>query len=259
MKLKEFIIKKIFIIFLIFIVCKSQLWAQHYITLGLGFSGVFYDSEDLDRFKETYNLVNNQSLSKVMQGIGEVVGLRWEGGYRYFGPLGLAVLLGIQNYTGKDAARYRNGDVRNLELEMNSLYVEGELGHTHNAFFVNGSLTFFFNRQLILESTYSGSINKSPLNGTYLGSSSVSTDMGIAAGIFKEPIIITGKISYPIFTRGGSTVLQDKSIEKVENGTDIFPNDYADYTYGKTYDGVSSDIDGLKILVTVVYAIPLKK
>lgn len=245
--------------FLIFIVCKSQLGAQHYITLGLGFSGVSYDSEDLGRFKETYNLVNSQRLARYMGGIGEALGLRWEGGYRYFGPLGLAVLLGIQNYTGTDAARYRNGDVRNLELEMNSLYVEGEIGHTHTSFFVNGSLTFFFNRQLILESTYSGSMNKSPLNGTYLGGSSVSTDLGIAIGIFKEPIIITGKISYPIYSKGESTVLQDKSIEKIENGTDIFPNDYADYTYDKTYDGVSSDIDGLKILVTVAYAIPLKR
>lgn len=194
-----------------------------------------------------------------MRGIGEAVGLRWEGGYRYVGRLGIAVLVGIQNHIGKDGAQYQNGEARNLELEINSLYVECEIGHTHNIFFVNGIFTFFFNRKLILESTYSGPVSESPLNGTYISDTSVSTDMGIAIGIFKEPIIITGKISYPIFTKGGSTVLQDKRIEKLENGTDIFPNDYEDYCYGKTYDGVSSDIDGLKILVTVAYAIPLKK
>ncbi len=251
--------KGIFIMFLIFTVCKSQLWAQHYITLGLGFSGAFYDSKDLDRFKETYNLVNKQSLSMFMQGIGEMVGFRWEGGYRYRGRLGIAVLVGTQNYIGKDAAQYRNGETRNLELEMNNLYVECEIGRTHKIFFLNGIVTFFFNRTLILESTYSGLMSESPLNGTYIGDTSVSTDMGIAIGIFKDPIIITGKITYPIFTRGGSTVLQDKRIEKVENGTAIFPNDYVDYCYSKTYDGIASDIDGLKILVTVAYAIPLTK
>lgn len=245
--------------FILFVVFKSQLWAQHYITLGLGLNGAFYDSEDLDRFKETYNLVNKQSLSRSMQGLGEAVGLRWEGGYRYLGRLGIAVLVGTQNYIGKDAAQYRNGEARNLELEMNNLYVECEIGRTHKIFFVNGIFTFFFNRTLILESTYSGSMSESPLNGTYIGDTSVSTDMGIAIGIFKDPIIITGKITYPIFTRGGSTVLQDKRIEKVENGTDIFPNDYVDYCYSKTYDGIASDIDGLKILVTVAFAIPLKK
>jgi len=154
-----------------------------------------------------------------MDGIGEAVGLRWEGGYRYLGRLGFAVLVGIQNHTGKDGAQYQNGEARNLVLEMNSLYVECEIGHTHNIFFVNGVFTLFFNRKLILESTYSGQLSESPLDGTYIGDTSVSTDVGIAIGIFKEPIIITGKIGYPIFTKGGSTVLQDKRIEKFENGT----------------------------------------
>lgn len=244
---------------LIFTVCKSQLWAQHYVTLGMGFSGAFFDSEDLDRFKETYNLVNSPYLANYMRGIGGSVGLRWEFGYRYLGRMGMAVLVGIQNYIAKDGAQYRNGEARNLELEMNSLYVECEMGYTHNIFFVNGVFTFFFNRTLILESTYSGLMSESPLNGTYIGDTSVSRDIGIAIGIFKDPIIITGKITYPIFTGGVSTILQDKRIEKVENGTDVFPNDYVEYNYGKTYDGVSGDIDGLKILVTVAYAIPLNK
>ena len=108
-------------------VCKCQLLAQHYITLGLGFSGAVYDSEDLSRFKKTYNLVNGPSLLTSMRGIGEAVGLRWEGGYRYLGRLGMAVLVGIQNYVGKDGAQYQNGEARNLELEMNSLYVESLL------------------------------------------------------------------------------------------------------------------------------------
>ncbi|MBL7074426.1 hypothetical protein ISS37_04205 [candidate division KSB1 bacterium] len=254
--------KKILIMFFILMVFKSQLWAQHYITLGLGFSGAFFDSEDLDRFKETYNSVNSPYLANYMRGIGGAMGLRWEIGYRYIGRLGTAVLIGMQNYKSNDAAQYQNGEVRNLELKMNSMYVESEIGHTRKNFFVNGVLTLFFDRKLTLKSKYSGPTSeavKNPLNGTYNSDTSISTDMGIAIGIIKEPIILTGKITYPLFTGGGSNILQDKRVEKIENGTDIFPNDYEDYCFDKTYDGVASDIDGLKILVTIALVIPLKK
>lgn len=250
--------KKILLIFFVLLFCNSPLRAQHYFTLGIGFSGAFLKSDDLNRFKDTYNLVNNPYLSKYMRGIDGAVGLRWEVGYRYMGGLSTAVLVALQNYTSKDAATYQNGETRNLELEMNSMVVEWEIGHTHNNLFISGVFTLFFNRKLILESEYSGSLEKDPLSGTYISDATISTDLGIAIGIIRRQIILTGKITYPLFTGGSSNVLQDKRLEKIANGTDIFPADYADYCFEKNYKGVKSNIDGLKILVTVVFAIPIK-
>jgi hypothetical protein len=250
--------KKAVLIFIILASYESPSWAQHYFTFGVGFSGAFFKSRDLDRFKDTYNLVNSSSLAKYMRGIDGAVGLRWEVGYRYMGGLSTAVLVGLQNYTSKDAATYQNGETRNLQLEMNSMVVEWEIGHTHNNLFISGVFTLFFNRKLILESEYSGLLEKDPLSGTYISDATISTDLGIAIGIIRRQIILSGKITYPIFTGGKSSVLKDKRLEKIADGIDIFPADYADYCFGKTYDGVASDIDGLKVLVTVALAIPLK-
>jgi len=246
------------LIFIILAIYKLPLLAQHYFTLGIGFSGAVLKSDDLNRFKDTYNLVNSPSLAKYMRGIDGAVGLRWEVGYRYMGRLGIAVLAGLQNYISKDAATYQNGETRSLELDMNSLFVEWELGHTRNQFFINGVITLFLNRKLILESKYSDTTKKEPLSGVYSSDATISTDLGIAIGIIRRQIILSGKITYPIFTGGKSSVLRDKRLEKIADGIDIFPADYADYCFEKTYDGVASDIDGLKVLVTIAFAIPLK-
>ncbi len=251
--------KKVFIIFFCLIVCKSPSLAQHYFTLGLGFSGAFFKSKDLNRFTETYNSVNSPYLAKYLRGIEGAVGLRWEVGYRYMGRLGIAVLAGLQNYISKDAATYQNGETRNLQLEMNSMVVEWEIGHAHNNLFISGVFTLFFNRKLILESEYSGLLEKDPLSGTYISDATISTDLGIAIGIIRRQIILSGKITYPLFTGGKSTVLKDKRLEKIADGIDIFPADYADYCFGKSYTGIKSNIDGLKILVTVAFAIPLQR
>lgn len=54
--------KKLILTFFILIFCHSSSWAQQLVTLGLGFGGAFYHSEDLDQFKNTYNLLYRQSL-----------------------------------------------------------------------------------------------------------------------------------------------------------------------------------------------------
>ncbi|MFQ6115480.1 MAG: hypothetical protein ACE5NG_15585 [bacterium] len=254
--------KKLFVILFILTACKSQLWAQQYLTLGVGFSVSFYRSDDLDHFKETYNLVNSQNLAALMKGITSAEGLRVEVGYRHLGRFGTAALVGLQRFSGKDLAQYNNREARRLDLKMNSLYVEYELGHTWNSFFVNGLVTVFLNRQLTLESVYSvptGEVPKKSLTGTYKSDRSLSADLGIAVGIFRRPVFLIGKISYPIFTGGESSVLQDNSVEKIAEGTDIFPRDYVQFVNDEPYQGVASNIDGLKISLTVAFALPLKK
>ncbi len=242
---------------------RSQTWAQHYVTLGGGFSLSFYDSDDLDHFKETYNLVNSPNLASLMMGIGGGEGLRGEIGYRHLGRLGAAVLIGWQRFSRSDLAEFNNGEVRRIELKLSSLYLEYEFGHTlENFLFVNGVVTVFLNRKFTLESIYSvpmGEVPKKRLSGTYKSDPSLSTDLGIAVGIFKKPLFLIGKITYPLFTGGSSNVLQDRSSEKIADGTNIFPRDYVDFLNEPTYEGVTSDIDGLKISLTLAFAITLKK
>jgi hypothetical protein len=254
---KVYIMKTIILIFLVLLLCNSPLSAHHYITLGVGFSGAFFKSDELNRFKDTYNLVNSPYLAKYLRGIEGAVGLRWEVGYRYLRRLGTAVLVGLKNYTSKDAATYQNGETRNLELEMNSMFVEWELGYARSQLFINGVITLFFNRKLILESKYSDPTKKEPLSGVYSSDAAISTDLGIAVGIIRRQIILTTKITYPIFTGGKSNFLKDKRLDKIASGRDSFPSDYADYCFGKSYKGVRSNIDGLKVLVVVAFAIPI--
>lgn len=255
--------RKILIISLCLIVTRSQSGAQQLITFGVGFSGSFYHSADLDRFQKTYNLVYQQHLAKYMQGLDQAFGLRWEIGYRRPGRPGIAVLTGIQNYTSRDLAQFENAETRKLELQLKSLYLECEAGSTHKNFFLNGVLTLFFNRKLALKSTYSNPMdvdipNKS-LNGNYKGDTSISTDVGIMVGFYKEPIILAVKMTYPVFTAGRSSVLRDDKIEKVNDGTNIFPDNYEAFLIRKPYDGVASDINGLKVSVTIALAIPISK
>jgi len=252
--------KKILALLFVPIVCQAQLIAEKYLTLGVGFSSAIYESKDLDRFTETYNSVYRADLLARFKGLGSGEGLRWEAGYRRLGRWSMAVLAGWQNYLTKDAARFANGEARNLELKMSSLYVEYELGRAWNNFFVNGALTVFFNRKFTLESKYSGPASEAAnktLNGTYKTDKAISVDAGIALGIFREPIFIVGKITYPLFT-GGSSVFEDKAATRTPPGFDVFPSDYESYLQGQDYPGVSGDVDGLKILVTAAFAIRLK-
>ena len=200
-------------------------------------------------------------LEKFMKGLRQLFGLRGEVGFRYFNSFNFAFLAGIQNYSIKDVAEFHTNDSRYFELKMNSLFIEGEFGHKFDNIFVNGVLTFFFNKKITLKSSYSGptvtSDTVKALDGNYKGDTSFSTDVGIVVGILRDPLILSCKITYPIYTAGSSNVLQDNKKEKVENGTNIFPDNYDAYLYSEPYNGITSNIDGLKILVTIVFAVPV--
>lgn len=250
------------IIFITVIVCMPQLWAQQYFTVGMGYSGAFFGSDDLDRFKETYNWVNAPSLFKGLRGFAGSVGLRWEIGYRYLGRLSGAILAGIQTYENQDMAKYLNGEARELQLKMKSLYIEGEIGKTYKNFFVNGLFVIFSNRRITLKSEYAeiwGEEPKTGLDGTYEGLTSNSADFGISLGFFKEPFLLTLKVTYPLYTGGRSSVLRKVGIEKSKDKIHFFPDDYEAFLYGDPYQGVTSNIDGLKILITGAFAMKIKK
>ncbi len=250
------------LLFLIIFTFSPKLWAQQYLTLGMGYGGAFWSSEDLNLFRETYNFVNAYYLAERMRGFSPAVGARWEIGYRYLGRYCAAVLIGSQSYSGKDVAQYTNGEARRLDLRMRSLFIECELGRTYEKLFISGVVTFYINRKMTLESVYSdvsSGESKKALDGIYEGAPSVSTDLGVALGYYKDPVIITCKITYPLFTGGGSSVLRDMGAEKVTQGTSVFPDDYEAYLYGMPYHGIRGDVDGLKILVTVAFAFQIKK
>ena len=255
--------KKMIVSLFVVTVLSPRSSAQDYLTLTSGLSTMFHRSEDLNRFKDTYNLVNGQNLYQPMQGFGAPAGLCWEIGYRRLKRWDTAVLTGYQTYTASDKAEYNDGARRNLKCTISSLYVGAEVGRTFGHFFVNGVSTVFFNRKLRIESTYSGALGvKTPeksLDGTYESGTSLSADIGIAAGFFKKPVFIIAKITYPVYTGGKSFVLRDNRSEKAADGTDVFPDDYVSYYYGDPYEGIHTNIDGLKITVSAAIAFRLKK
>jgi hypothetical protein len=224
---------------------------------------MFPESGDLDRFTKTYNSVNAAGLAHPLEGFGgSAVAGRVEGGYRYLGKFSGAVLLGWFGSQRKDNAVFGNGESRNLELKLNSLYVETELGYSRNNYILNGFATFFFNRTVKIETQYSGplgDITTQSLTGTYKGTVNFSTDLGITAGFLKEPIFFMLKIAYPVYRGSGSEDLRDKGSEKITAGIDKFPGDYFEYANSPTYPGVASNIDGLKLWLTVAFALPAKK
>jgi hypothetical protein len=250
---------KALVILFIFVACPPPLLAQHYLTAGAGFNAMMYGSKDLDHFKATYNLVNGPNLRAPMKGFDAGVGLRLEAGYRRLGRWCMALLAGWQNYGGKDAAHFGNGEVRSLELKSTHFFVEYELGWARKKFFVTGLVAVFFNRKSTLESEYHGQSSdiQNPLTGTYKSDAHLATDLGIAVGILKEPIFLIGKLTYPIHTGGQSNLLEDRHPEKIADGFNFFPDDFEKYVNRQAYKGVASDIDGLKIVITVAVAIPI--
>lgn len=238
-----------------------RLWAQHYLTLGMGFSTTIYNSNELDNFSDTYNLMNQPYLLAPLQGFGSAEGFRWEGGYRRFGRLNITLLAGLQTFLSKDAAPYKNGELRELQLKMSSLYIEYEMGRAWKRLFVNGTMMLFLNRRFTIASTYfaaTGEVSRTPLDGTYKTKSAFSGDLGIAVGFFREPVFLVAKVTYPVFTGGASHVFEDRRSRKIAERTNIFPSDYIKYSFRERDDGVAANIDGLKISATVAFAFRIK-
>ncbi len=193
-----------------------------------------------------------------MDGFNFSFGVRPVIGYRYFGKWNHAVLIGIQNSTAYDLADFSAGDRREFILKINSVFTDYEFGYNWGSYFVNGAISLHFNRQTELKGKYktveTDSVNS--LSGTYKGGTSFSSDVGIVFGYFNEPIILTAKITFPVYTGGESQLLKDSRTDKQ---TSTFPKDYIKYSQGQSYPGVASNIDGLKIIISLSYAISISK
>ena len=116
-------------------------------------------------------------------------------------------------------------------------------------------VTLFLNRKVSLTSDYVGE-EKVGFIGEYEGFVPIALDLGVVFGLYKDPVFVTCKITYPLYTGGGTTDLYNSAIAQSRSDTPIIPNDYYNYIYGMGYEGIKSDIDGLKILFTA--AIVLK-
>lgn len=243
------------------IVFQFSLQAQQFITFGIGLGRTFYSSNDLTNFTETYNAVNAPNLSTSFNGIGSATGIRWELGYRYYRSITTAFLVGLQNYAKKDAAKFGNGEIRELNFTTNRIFLEYELGCTFNRLYIDGLFGVYY-RNFKIESQYyriSGQDPPTSLTGIYKSNGSLSTDIGITAGFFRFPAIVAVKLSYPIYVGGRSKVLRDNNERKIADGLDKFPDDYLAYVSREAYAGVKSDIDGFKVAITISLALRFKK
>lgn len=232
--------------------------AQHFVTAGAGFGVMVMNSADLDRFSETYNYVNNPALRTFLKGFDAGVGLQVEAGYRQTGRFSKAVTAGWQTYSSRDAAEFGNDEVRSLELRLNSLQVSGELGRGWRDFFVNGLATVYFNRKTrIISELANADTVRSALSGTYKSAAAMALDAGITLGLYRDPVFLIAKISYPVYTGGRSEKLEDRAPAKIADGLSRFPDDYINFLERQPYGGVASSIDGLKIAITIALAFRL--
>ena len=88
----------------------SQGFCQHYGVIGAGGTLSFYNSDELDNFALTYNLVNGENMRELLGGFNGYEGLRFDGGYRYLGnKFAGAVLAGWQRLTRRSDASFLNG------------------------------------------------------------------------------------------------------------------------------------------------------
>jgi hypothetical protein len=251
---------KIYLLTSVFIF-QFSLQAQHFITFGMGLGRTYYSSNDLTTFTETYNAVNAPNLATSFNGIGNATGIHWEFGYRYYRSITTAFFVGIQNYAKKDAAKFGNGEIRELNFTTNSFFIEYDLGRSFNKMFICGLFGIYY-RNLKIESKYYRLTGQDPpasLTGVYKSNGSLSTDIGITAGFFRFPAILAVKISYPIYVGGGSKVLRDNNETKIADGLDKLPDDYLAYVSREAYAGVKSDIDGLKVAIKIALALRFKK
>ncbi len=248
-------------LFISVLVFQFSLQAQHFITLGMGLGRTFYNSNDLTTFTETYNAVNAPNLVTSFHGIENAIGIGWGIGYRYYRSITTAFFVGIQNYDKKDAAKFGNGEKRELNFNTNSIFIEYDLGPSFNKLFICGLLGIYY-RNLKIESTYYRLTSQDPptsLTGVYKSNGSLSSDIGITAGFCRFPAILAIKITYPIYVGGGTKVLRDNNETKIAEGLDKFPDDYLAYVSREAYTGVKSDIDGLKLAITISLGLRFKK
>ena len=247
--------------------------SQHYIAPSVGYSLGFFNSDDLVLFKDSYNSFQRSYESGLLKGfsaLNQPVGIRLELAYLYFGKIAGFANFGFQNFGAKDFAEFSNRTERKLELSQSSFFIEGGIGPRINQFFVAGIFTVYLSKKLSLESTDNVIYppdQPNPLDGTYKTDKTISADIGMAFGVVKDPITLTFKITYPLFTGGKNSILVDDNLAKISAGTSVFPADLYEVLstldpesddYGKSYQGIRSNIDGFKIIVTLSVPFRLK-
>lgn len=233
--------------------------AQHYLVAGAGFGVMQFNSEDLDRFQQTYNDLNVQfGQNLLLKGFDLGVGLSSEISYRHHGTKrAMAFTVGFQEEKATDVSGFANGTSRDLRLRVRNFYVQPALGYAQEFFFIEGFTTFFFSRKFQIDSRQVGTEESNPLNGVYNSTVRGAADLGVAFGMISGPIMLVLKVSHPIRKSGGSKILTDPSPEKVADNYNAFPDDVFNFYTGVPYRGVASDIDGFKVSVTLNYALRL--
>lgn len=220
---------------------------QKLLTFGAGYSTVFFTSESLDRLKNSYNKINSPNMSRYFTGLDSGDGVRFEFGCRFLRRWDGGVTIGYQYYNSFDGAAFNNGQGRNLELGWHQLAVDCEYGRGWNKYFVNGLLASTFFRHLKLQSEYIGPDDGAdrPISGNYSASLNYAIDAGVAMGLYKEPFLLVGKITYPLLRSKGQAL-------RKKGGGDYatFPADFVPYVNGQAYPPLKNDIDGVKITLS---------
>ncbi len=233
----------------------SPALAQHYLVAGGGFSVMQFNSQGLDRFQSSYNAVNAASGQSVfLEGFDLGIGLSGELGLRHFSKWSKAITIGYQEHKATDFAAFLDGASRNLDLTLRHFYVQPALGFAVKKVFFEGFAALFLNRKLKLDSQLKGATSANPLTGTYRSAVSATADLGLAFGMRSGPIMLITKVAYPIYKAGSSDLLNDPSPAKVADGLNAFPQEYNKFVARQPYQGVASDIDGLKVAFTLNYA-----
>ncbi|MEK7728111.1 MAG: hypothetical protein AAB354_06820 [candidate division KSB1 bacterium] len=236
----------------------SAALAQQYVVAGGGFGLMQFGSRDLDLFQNTYNNVNYSSgLSALLRGFDLGIGLSGEVSYRHLGRWSRALTFGYQEYSATDIAAFVNGVERNLKLTMNHIYLQPAFGITKKNIFVEGLVTIYGLRRFTLNSRLLDDDSPNPLTGAYKATNSFATDLGIAFGATSGPIMLLAKISYPVRKSGRTKILTDPSAAKAPLKLNAFPDDFVKFVAREPYKGVASDIDGVKVMVTLNYAFRL--
>ena len=244
----------------LFLTCPA--FAQHYVGFGVGFAGGPNNSDDLESFKESYNWVNDLGLTSPFDGFQLGLGLRPELNYRYWGKWTLAASAGYFRLVEKDFANFSDGASRQLELTTSSAFGELELGRTFGYYFLSGIVSFYPGRISRLESNYlrpPEADDSIELNGSYKSERAWAADLGLHFGYLKAPVLLSVRLTYPVVTSGSELALIDGSTDKMNAGIAAFPSDYVNFVQGNSYDSISGDIDGFKIILGMAYSLQLFK
>lgn len=234
--------------------------AQHYLTAGGGFSIMQLQSSDFDRFQLTYNIVNSESgQTSMLQGFDLGIGLGGEVSYRHLGKWSKALTAGYQESKTSDFASYLDDTTRRFTLRIRQYYLQPGFGYTDKDLFVDGIVTIFLRRDLQVDSRLVGNSSANPLSGVYKSNVALTLDAGITVGYVSGPLMFILKTTYPIRKSGEREILHDPAPAKVADNRSAFPDDYINFVDGLPYKGIASDIDGLKVMMTLNYALNLSK